>query len=408
MRAKSILVAAGVVAFTYVWMTVHRFAVGPLSSLSVSQLWERMLGHWIDRGYFGSFGLIVPTADANVVYRFSSGGVLITSYIIEKIWIAMTGHYGWRLLALHNSLFGLLTAILFGVLAYRIALRLDLKPLHALILGICAEMVHLTFPEHLGMFYEVTTPAWFLAAALVFLLIEERAMDGWRKRLALMQGIAVFAMTYLEVICGTLFLIAYLFATFILRDERPPFKRVVVPWLAALALFAMQLTLAKVAGLHAMGSPFLYRTGLDGDITLYRTPLDIAFGRDIVRRFRPGNHQDLFHWPVLFFCGAFAVLATFLAYMRRHIPRTVLIALVSLLGTYAIYASVFSQAVALAPYMFDTLLVTPLILALFAIIPALADTFTNRTGAIVVVVAFAALWTSMYQLRMYALAYVVR
>jgi hypothetical protein len=172
-------------------------------------------------------------------------------------------------------------------------------------------------------------------------------------------------------------------------------------------VFAVQLALAKLGGFEAMGSSFLYRTGLDGDATLYRTPLDIAFGRDLIRRFRPGTHQYLFHWPVVFCCGALAVLATFAAYVRRHVPRTVLIAPVSLIGTYAIYASVFSQAVALHPYMFDTLLATPLILALFAIVPALLETFTNRTGAVVAIVAFAALWTSMYQLRMYAVAYVL-
>jgi hypothetical protein len=79
--------------------------------------------------------------------------------------------------------------------------------------------------------------------------------------------------------------------------------------------------------------------------------------------------------------------------------------LVALIGSWLLYAAVFSQAVALHPYLFDVMLATPLILALFAIVPALVESQTNQTGAIVLLVLFAATWLSMFQLRIYALCY---
>jgi hypothetical protein len=61
--------------------------------------------------------------------------------------------------------------------------------------------------------------------------------------------------------------------------------------------------------------------------------------------------------------------------------------------------------VALHPYLFDPVLVTPLIFALFALVPAFAEAHTTRTGLVTLVTFLAAVWTSFYQLRIYALCY---
>ncbi len=77
----------------------------------------------------------------------------------------------------------------------------------------------------------------------------------------------------------------------------------------------------------------------------------------------------------------------------------------TLLGEYLLHAAVFSQLVALHPYLFDVLLMTPLILALFVALPALVEVRMGETGLIILIVLFAAAWTSLFQLRLYALAY---
>jgi len=51
------------------------------------------------------------------------------------------------------------------------------------------------------------------------------------------------------------------------------------------------------------------------------------------------------------------------------------------------------------------MLATPLIVALFAILPALAESRMNQTGMIVLLAIFAATWLSMFQLRVYAICY---
>ena len=77
----------------------------------------------------------------------------------------------------------------------------------------------------------------------------------------------------------------------------------------------------------------------------------------------------------------------------------------TLLGTYLLHAAVFSQLVVLHPYLFDVVLMTPMILALFVMLPALVELRTGATGLIILIVLFAAAWTSLFQLRLYALAY---
>ena len=68
-------------------------------------------------------------------------------------------------------------------------------------------------------------------------------------------------------------------------------------------------------------------------------------------------------------------------------------------------AAMFSQSVVIHPYLYDVLLFAPLALALFAVAPALAESMTRRTGAILLVVVFCAVWYSLFQMRLYALQY---
>src|SRR3954451_23245939 len=137
----------------------------------------------------------------------------------------------------------------------------------------------------------------------------------------------------------------------------------------------------------------------------YGDPLDIAFGRDVIRAHRGGNKEFLFRWETLFFAGVAAVLVLLAAYLRGRAPRIAIIILMTLLGTYLLHAAVFSQLVALHPYLFDVVLLTPLVLALFVTLPAIAEVRTGGTGLIVLIVLFAAAWTSLFQLRLYAMGY---
>lgn len=401
----ALLLALGLGTLAFTWATVHQRPDAELEASTGSMMLRTEMVQWMEHGFFASYGLLAPTSDANLLYRSWPGDFMLTTYAVAAI-----GGFDWRALALHSLLVSLVAAALLALLAYRVAVRAGVEPFHAMVLAVSVEMVQFTFPENLAIFWGMTAQLLWLIAALVFLLVEERAVDLRTRRMNLVQAAMVFAMMRMQYVYALMFLAAYVAAVYVLRDERPPLRRlaliVVVPAIAALAIFAGQLTLAKYdPEVKLYGSRFLYRTGLDGDGELYGDHLDIAFRRDFIRAQRSGNKQYLYRWPVLFIAGALSVIAALIAYLRGRIPRIGIVALVSLLGAYVVHAALFSQLVALHPYFFDQMLVPPLILALFGLAPAVAEARTGRTGLITLVTFLAAVWTAFFQVRVYALCY---
>jgi hypothetical protein len=98
-----------------------------------------------------------------------------------------------------------------------------------------------------------------------------------------------------------------------------------------------------------------------------------------------------------------SVIAVLIAFIRGYAPRFAIEVLAGLTGAWLVYAAIFSQAIVIHPYLYDVLLFTPLCIALFALAPALLESMTRRTGAIILVIVFAAFWYSFFQLRLYAL-----
>jgi hypothetical protein len=92
-----------------------------------------------------------------------------------------------------------------------------------------------------------------------------------------------------------------------------------------------------------------------------------------------------------------------IAFLRGRAPRIALEVLAALTGAWLLYAAVFSQAVVIHPYLYDVLLFTPLCIALFALAPSLLESLTKRTGAILLVIIFSAVWYSLFQMRLYSL-----
>lgn len=396
---------SGLIVLAFMWATVHQRPDSEFEASTGSMMLRTEMLQWMEHGYFASYGLLAPTSDANLLYRSWPGDFMLTTYAVAAI-----GGFDWRTLALHNLLISLFAAALLALLAYRLALRAGLEPFHAVVLAVCVEVVQFTFPENIAIFWGMTGQMLWLVAALVFLLVEERAVDGRTRRMDILQAAMVLTMMRMQYVYALMFLAAYLATVLVLREERPSLRRIALtiaaPSVGALALFAGQLVLAKYdPEVKLFGSRFSYRTGLDGDGELYGDHLDIAFRRDFIRAQRTGNRQYLFRWPVLFIGGLLAVAAALFAYLRARIPRIAIVALVSLLGAWVIHAAVFSQLVALHPYFFDPVLVPPLILALFGLAPALGETHTGRTGLITLLTLLAAVWTAFFQLRVYALCY---
>ena len=407
----------GAIALGTAWFTVHARQPQELMAQSDMRRTQVILSHWLDEGYFHYVGLINHTPNKAAIYRNTTGAYMVSSFIGQKIFVMMYGRYSNRLLAFHNQVLAMILSALAGLLSYRLARRFGLEPRLALAAGGAVVIVLFTFPESLQLYWTVTAQAYALLFALVFLILEERILEERSldrsprpRRLLIAQAAAIFLMTTMEMIFALGF-VASLAAAMVLLRRGESFKRflviVVLPCLAALVLYQVQMkiALARFPDIQTEASSMMFRTGLDGDALHYGDHLDIAFGRSGPRGNWPVNREYVFRWPTAFFLGLVSVLAALIAFVRGRAPRVVLETLVTLTGAWVLYAAVFSQAIKIHPWLYDLLLFTPLAIALFAIAPSLLESLTGRTGAIVLVIVFSALWYSFFQLRLYALRY---
>src|SRR6185369_12823923 len=145
----------------------------------------------------------------------------------------------------------------------------------------------------------------------------------------------------------------------------------------------------------------------DGSTKYYRDHLDIAYGRALARaNYSPEAIRPLlFRWEWLFFASAAATLFVVIMAALRRIPLAVIVPLLALLGAYLLYASLFSQAVAIHPYYYDVMIFTPLMLALFVLAPSLLESKMLSQGVVVVAIIFLAAWVSLFQMRRYSVEY---
>jgi len=408
-----LLLAIGSVIFGFAWLTVHRQKPA-LNALAQRE--SLALNYWLEHGYFSSGGLTVRRKSPDAppyFYRSSTGGRFVSGFIVEKIYSAIAGHYSWRLLALHNQILSLLTATLLALLGFRMASRAGMAPFHALVLAISVQAVHFTFPDNLALYFEMTgRECWFFFVA-IFLLLEEHCQRTKRTRiLNTAQAVACFFFCYMEYVAGVAFVVAYTMVALILSSDRATLRRVVLtcvlPLLLALGIFAGQRHWVTVMypNIEQKGNGFFFRSGLDGSTRYYVDHLDIAFRRDTARMSWPETQRArLFRWTWLFLAGTAAFGGVVIGGIRSRVPKISLLVTVLLLASYLIYAAFFSQAIVIHPYLYDVLLFTPLVLALFVVVPSWIESASTQKGVAVFVTFFLAVWVSMVQMRDYAVRF---
>jgi hypothetical protein len=410
----ALFLGVGLVVFIAALQTVHSRPPELLKESGGASRAHHRITHWIDDGYFHYLGLFRDKSapDKIVIYRTSTGAYMVSTYIVEKVYFAFTGRYSWRLASLHNQIVSLLLSALFGMLAFRITKRMGLDSRLAFAAGASVVIVVFTFPNNLALYWEMSSQAYALLFAAVFFLIEERCSDGRRTPASsIAQAAAIFLMTAMESIFGLACVAALAAALLVLGPSREAWRRfflvVLAPCAAVFALHALQLNLAakRFPTAEVTGSTIMFRSGLDGESLYYADHLDIARRRDVARGNWKVNREYLFRWKWVFILGAISTLAVIAAYIAKRAPRIAIEVLTGIAGGWLLYAAVFSQAVMIHPYLYDVLLFTPLVLALFAFAPALAESLTRRTGAILLVVVLSACWYSLFQMRRYALQY---
>lgn len=369
-----------------------------------------VLSNWLNHGYFHYLGMINRDPRTETVYLNSTGGYMVSGFIVEKIYSSVRGHYSYRLLALHNQVVNMVISALAGLLSYRLARRFGLGRRLAFTAASAVVIVLFTFPDNLDLYWEMSAQAYGLLFALLYAVLEERSIDlpSRPRHLLLAQAASVFLMTVMESVFAMGVVASIAAVTLILRRDGS-WKRVAVfvaaPCVAALVLYQLQLKAValRFPDLPTTGSRLIWRTGFDGDSAYYGDHLDIAKRRDVARINWPKNREHLFRWKWVFILGVVSTLAVLVAFVRGHAPRIALEVLICLTGGWLLYAAIFSQAFVIHPYLYDVLLFTPLCIALFAIGPSLLESLTRYTGAIVLVIFFSAVWYSTFQMRLYSL-----
>jgi hypothetical protein len=405
-------VAAALSIFTL--STVNNRTAVELSESNLTRFTQVTISYWAEHGFFRSGGIIIGDPPPKFRYRgknangTSTGAYLFDTYALQYLWTSRSGGYSWRLTALHNTAIIALTAALIGLLVARVLLRMAVYPLWSIVLGLSAEAVFFTFPAVLYDYWQLSEHLLAVLAGTLFLLCEERMVDGSAPKLVRwLQILAVFMLAYIEYVAGIFLLATFLALQFLDRSSGYNWRRVrdiLIPVCAAAALFWVQLTWVRFFVKAWLGrSLFMYRSGLDGSNVYYGDHSDILFARNIARMNFPLNRDLLFHWPALFVAGCVAFLVLALMCVRDRRLRFAFTASGSLLGSYVLYAAVFSQAIVIHPYLYDVLIVAPLVMALFGILPGLLEQRSGDSGVFVTFALFVAIWYSMVQLRDYAL-----
>jgi hypothetical protein len=375
------------------------------------------VNYWDTHGYFQAGGLAVrlrtPPSTEPYFYRSSTGGYLLSAFVVQKIHRAFTGRYGWQAIAIHHQVISLISSALLGLLCHRIAIRCGSPPLHAFVLAAVTQVVFFTFPENLELYWEMSEMQWWILVVLLFLLFEDATSgDRTSRRVGFQRGLLVLVMAYLSVTTTPFFLAAWIAGRLIADGFFPGWRTFVATLLlpVALVLAILMVQRAVVDRLHpdvpVLGSSMMFRSGLDGSVSYYGDHKDLLYGRRTPARRAADPLEDSLRFPMLFVLGGLAILAIFVSFARGNSSaRLPVFLVVAFGGTYALYAAIFSQSITVHPYLYDPILVLPFILALFTFVPSRLEVRTRRTGMFVLIVAFAGWIHAGSNLREYAKRY---
>ncbi len=415
------MVLLGFFVFVFLFATVHRRDLSSeWAEYSVKyfpiERYPNLIRLWIEHGYFKHGGLrFLEPVDQNPtqeVYRSNPMGFLQAAHLLERVNYWLRGKFSYMLLVLHNQAWVWFSSALLGVLGMRLAKRMELKPLYTLFLGAACAITYQTFPINLWYYWEIYPTTVLSFFAILFLLIEEVSFGraGLPRWVMVLRGLCVFALVYTELYSALFFLAMYAVAASLLAPETHSWSRslrtVILPAGSALGVFALQLLWVRFAypGVRLIGAAFSYRTGLDGSTQFYVTHLDLIVTRYSLKLNAPLTLlvQSWF----LFVAGGISIVLLVVLYLTR-LPQLkgALLILAMALGLYVPFVFVFSQAAVIHPYGYDAYLAIPLIVALFAVLPASLERLAKNTGVITFSMILIAFCYSMVQLRVYAVTF---
>ena len=379
-----VLLLFGIAILVLLFNTVHDRSDEEFKNRLI-QRYNKAIIIWINNGYFTHGGLAfskpVQEEPKQHVWQSITMGYLQFAHLLQRIHYALTGEFGYFLMALHNQFFPMLSAVLLGFLAMRLALQMKITPLHALILGLSALTVFQTFPMNLGAIWEnYQQDVW--QSLVIFFLIRENSLNwkGYEKRNSCFWAFLVFLMFFIDPYVTFFFMLSYgviLFVT--LPEEFEAYKFLKSVFFAggcAVLIMAIQVywVRSNYPEVYLSASSLLYRSGLDGDNQYYYNHWDLLWSQYV---------PWLPRWKILFFLGtiATAIVIFLTQWKRKHLSHQT--TLLMGMGSFLPMAFFFSQNGVIHPKCYEHFLAVPLILALFALLPAWLETFNRNSGVFV-------------------------
>jgi hypothetical protein len=407
---------AGFVVLLFTLFTVNYRSESELQKHHRSTRAHIGISYWDQHGYLSSAGLPVrklpPPSLEHYLYRSSTGTFLVSGFLVQKIYGWFNDGYAWHAVAVHHQFISLLVSALLAVVAFRIASRLGVRTFHAFTLAVVTQVVYFTFPENLELYWEMSEmPGWMLLV-LTYVLFDERTIGTEpSRRTTIIRSLLIFVMACLSVTTTPFFVAAYLATRLLLHGFFPGWKSfaaaMLIPAALALLMYKGQTGLAEHLNpkLPIYGSTFIFRSGFDGSPRHYTDHSDILYGRR-PNALEPRENEDRsLRRPVLFVAGGLSILALVIAFARGVIPILPILVPAGVGGAYALYAGILSQSIVIHPYLYDGILVLPLILALFTGLPALLELLIPARGVFVLLATFAGFIHAGANLREYAVRY---
>jgi hypothetical protein len=327
---------------------------------------------WINHGYLkhGGMGFRVPVNQKpdQRVWRSTTLFHLQLGHVLERMYIAYNGKFSYTLLAIHNQIITMLSSCLLGFLAMRLTFKVGVPFKQAVILGLSSQTVYQTFPFNLNYFWGTTPHVSVPIFLLLFLILEEGTFclkDSVKKIIT--KGMLIILFVINSPAEAFLFLFCYYFVKIITCcDALDLWKNILVniySFFVGIGLIVFQLYWVKSSypEIEFFGSTILPITGFDGSLIYYYDHMDLLGNRYLLNL--PG-------WHVLLCSGILAIIAVISIIQRENKPLNQQTVLLSLICLYIPYAFLLSRYTVIHIYLFDNYLAIPIILALFAFLPA--------------------------------------
>jgi hypothetical protein len=371
--------AYGVFLLWFLFVTVHDRREAEFVKRMDSR-WPKILQVWIDHGYFkhGGMAFMEPVdqkPDQNV-WRSNSMLFMQLGHLLERLHVSYKGTFSYSLMAIHNQLMTMFSACLLGFLAMRLTFRAGTPYMQAIILGVSAQTVYQTFPFNLDFFWGTVPPTFTPIFLLGFLILEEGSLcSKYYLKRSVYRAVLVFLMGINDPAATFFFFLSYFLIKIITCPSSKDFwgKMVInfLSYLASIGVVLYQLSWVKSTYplIKFQGSVILNRTGFDGDLTYYYDHMDLLSNRYLLNL--PG-------WQVLLFLGILAIFAVIAIIQRKSKSLNQQTVLLSLSGLYILYAFLLSQVSVIHIYIYDNFLAIPVILALFALLPAWFEIIFSR------------------------------